>query len=117
MNDETPSLLEEAQAAIQEISFGVSSASVDTTSSSSEEVILSIVTLEGDSYRVSLTTRGYLVVEQNQRVIPNNDANIRVESIYALLDKLSPLYRDSFGKSLIGKLAALSEASQTANSN
>jgi len=116
MNDETPSLLEEAQAAIQEISFGVTSASTDTTSSSSTEVILSIVTLEGDSYRVSLTTQGYLVVERNQSVIPENDASIRVESIYALLDKLSPLYRDSFRNSLIGKLAALSEASQAANS-
>ena len=116
MNDETPSLLEEAQAAIREISFGVTSVSIDTTSSSSTEVILSIVTLEGDSYRVSLTTQGYLVVERNQSVILENDASIRVESIYALLDKLSPLYRDSFGNSLIGKLAALSEASRAANS-
>lgn len=65
MINEKPCLLEEAEAAAREIAFGVESASVFFSSSPSVlEVTLNIATLEGDSFVVSLTERGFTVVEK-----------------------------------------------------
>lgn len=107
MIDGKPDLLAEAEEAAKEIAFGVISASV-SSSSSPEEALIDVKILEGESLVISLTERGFRVVERkNTSGELMKDSSIRAETIHALMDQLSPLYRDAFAQSLAAKLASL----------
>ena len=73
---------------------------------------IKVVTQEGYSYNVSLSTEGFYVMQSTP---PNGDLNDlhenvdgkTFETIYAFLDKVSPAYRLSFMQSLHKKMAEI----------
>lgn len=108
MIHETPDLLCEAEGSVKEIAFGVASATVSSSSSSPSEVRINILSLEGERISVSLTERGFRVVERKSADGSDLGASFPpAETIHALMDQLSPKYRTAFGESLFAKLASL----------
>ena len=119
MINELPSLLEEGKLSLEEIRSGVSSATVSASQTNVElEVFLDITTLEGESYRICLTRQGYRVVGKVgdgsacEGIVNGGAADNRAnwgpyETLPALMNELSPLFRSSFGNSLIQRLMEL----------
>lgn len=72
---------------------------------------LNVTTKEMKRYCIELTAQGFRVVghDYNQTDISSEDY---FETPYALLDKLSPMYRQAFGDSLVSKLMELHSTRQ-----
>ena len=115
MINEHPSLLEEAELSVEEIRSGVSSACLSTSQTDvDQEVFLDIATLEGDSFKICLTRQGYRVVSgvDGDSSFEGGAADTRsnlgpCETLPTLMDQLSPLYRSSFGNTLMKRLLEL----------
>ena len=78
----------------------------DGTANSDQLIHLNLTTKEKQQYCIELTAQGFRVVgyEYNQINVQSDDY---YETPYALLDKLSPMYRQAFGDSLVSKLLLL----------
>ena len=105
----------EALAVIHDVRDHVSEIVIADGSVNNDQLLihLNVTTKEMNRYCIELTAQGFRVV--------GNDYNTTdvcseeyFETPYALLDKLSPMYRQAFGDSLVSKLMEL-HSHQTAN--
>lgn len=76
--------------------------------SSNTEIFLNLTTLEDLKFCIKLTAAGFSVVGNQHDDISNN-GTMYFETPYSLLDFVSPMYRNSFGNSLLNKLNLLQE--------
>lgn len=97
----------EALAVIHDVKDHVFEIEIADRSVNNDQIIhLNLTTKEKQRYCIELTAQGFRVVgrEYNQTDFSSDDY---FETPYALLDKLSPLYRQAFGDSLVSKLLLL----------
>ncbi|XP_006818374.1 GSK3B-interacting protein-like [Saccoglossus kowalevskii] len=100
----------EAESAVQEVAFAVKSVSISEFLPKGDELVyLNIQTKEDDVYCVELSVLGFGVVGRRFDTIDDSLPTTYYETIYALLDKLSPGYRLTFGETLAGKLQMLQQ--------
>lgn len=95
----------EANAAVRELAFAVVSIAISQTFTNSEtEYRINLETLENQRYCVQLTERGFRIIGRDFDVDTPQDWGRYYETIYALLDVISPAYRTVFGGALAAKL-------------
>lgn len=103
----------EAQEALKEISFAVSHVEISPElPQGAEKVYLNVKTQEGDAYCVELSVQGFRIVGRTFNTIDDTPQSKYYETIYALLDQVSPKYRNSFGDTLLRKLENLQKQSE-----
>ncbi|XP_070544752.1 GSK3-beta interaction protein-like [Ptychodera flava] len=103
----------EAEAAVQEVSFAVKSVEISETLPKKDEVVyLNLLTKEDEKYCVELSLKGFRVVGRSFNENGDTSNNEYFETIYALLDQVSPGYRLSFGEALVDKLAMLQQQTE-----
>eukprot|EP00118_Oscarella_pearsei_P026711 m.310326 g.310326 ORF g.310326 m.310326 type:complete len:138 (+) comp50903_c0_seq1:22-435(+) len=99
----------EAKEVLKEIGFAVERVEISEQLPSEDTVtFLNLLTREKESYCIELSTKGYRVVGKAFDIseIPP-EASQYFETVYALLNRISPMYRDSFGTTLASKLAQI----------
>lgn len=106
----------EATAIINDVQDHVTEINIaDGTINEDQVIHLNLTTKENERYCIELTAQGFRVVGKDYDKTDVLSAEY-FETPYALLDKLSPLYRQAFGNSLASKLLDLysiqSEAEQ-----
>jgi hypothetical protein len=97
----------EALAVIHDVKDHVLEIVIADRSVNNDQLIhMNLTTKEKQRYCIELTAQGFRVVgyDYNQIDVSSDDY---FETPYALLDKLSPLYRQAFGDSLVSKLLLL----------
>lgn len=97
----------EALAVIHDVKDHVSEIAIADRSVNTDQLIhMNLTTKEEQRYCIELTPHGFRVVgyDYNQTDVESDNY---FETPYALLDKLSPLYRQAFGNSLVSKLLLL----------
>lgn len=96
----------EAAAVIQDVKECVSRIVVSSLPSSNTAIYFNLTTKEENNYCVELTASGFRIVSDkyNNKSQPTEDF---FETPYALLDRISPLYRVSFSSALAAKLSLL----------
>lgn len=100
-------LQHEANYVKQDISFAVEFVDISTVLPYEEEVVyLNLETKEREKYCIELTSQGFHIVGRKYDTIEDENATEYYETIYALLDSISPQYRQLFGESLVAKLSA-----------
>ncbi|XP_059485624.1 GSK3-beta interaction protein-like [Neocloeon triangulifer] len=101
----------EAEDHIRDIRNHVDEAQVSEKLTSTDAGIhINIKTIEGLLFCVHLSTSGIRVVGNLfDDCTQESDSNEFFETLHALLDKLSPKYRQSFGKELQEKLSRFQE--------
>lgn len=105
----------EAFAAVREVAPYVRSISVsEVLTRTSELMFLNLVTLENESYCIELTRKGWRICSDRLDCMYGDFRKIDMhvqyyDTIYALLDNLSTLYRDQFTSELAEKLSELEQ--------
>ena len=94
-------LEEDIDAAIQEVKDRVSC--VHKAESDDSDLRLDVTSLEGRTFSISVSTRGYKIVSP----VEEYTMHTAFESLHALLSNVSPRYRDAFGASLANALSNL----------
>ncbi|XP_046464187.1 GSK3-beta interaction protein-like [Daphnia pulex] len=97
----------EALAVIHDVKDHVLEIVIADRSVNNDQLIhMNLTTKEKQRYCIELTAQGFRVVgyDYNRTDVSSDDY---FETPYALLDKLSPLYRQAFGDSLVSKLLLL----------
>lgn len=110
LSTEGTNLQDEVEFIINDIGFAVNSISLSKTLPQSPYVVfLNIETKDKDCFTVRLTVQGFQVVSHETEKDENGSAKYPVayETVYALLQNISPSYVDLFGKALTEKLEAL----------
>ncbi|ESO83978.1 hypothetical protein LOTGIDRAFT_184022 [Lottia gigantea] len=98
----------EANEAVKEVAFAVKSVEISSKIPPKEdEVFLNLCTLEGETYCVELSLQGFRIVGSEYDTIDQNINCRHFETIYSLLDSVSPNYRQTFGDALMKKLSML----------
>ncbi|KAK8731894.1 hypothetical protein OTU49_007318 [Cherax quadricarinatus] len=96
----------EAAAVIQDVKDCVSQIQVSSLPSSNTTIYFNLTTREDNIYCIELTASGFRIVgakyDDNSQPSENH-----FETPYALLDSISPLYRESFSSALAAKLNTL----------
>ncbi|XP_058804708.1 GSK3-beta interaction protein [Phymastichus coffea] len=105
----------EAQAIIDDVRQhvrGLQISNEPALRSSNRAIHLNLTTLEGLEFCVRLSPKGFSIIGNKHDCMTNADAdNLQYfESIYGLLDSISPQYRNSFGNSLLDRLQQLSNS-------
>lgn len=100
----------EAEAVVKDVLFAVAEMHVSQSLNSASDVAhINVETREGNRYCVELTEAGFRVVGYafNQA---DEDLNTQYyETVYSLLDSLSPGYREAFGNALLQRLERLQQ--------
>jgi hypothetical protein len=103
----------EAIAAVHELQFAVKDIYVsEMLPRTSELIFLNVTTLEGQAYCVELTMKGWRVTSLRHDCMNGDihhlDLHVQYfETIYALMDRISPDYRRRFTDALTSKLNAI----------
>lgn len=103
----------EAYSAVREVAPYVRTISVsEVLTRTSELMFLNLVTLENESYCIELTQKGWRICSDRLDCMYGDfrklDMHVQYyETIYALLDSLSQLYRDEFSAALAERLGEL----------
>ncbi|XP_037934008.1 GSK3-beta interaction protein [Teleopsis dalmanni] len=105
---------EEATAIINDVKSHVDEIKISKTVPSNESnIYLNIRTIEGQNYCVHASNVGFRVVSHEYDTIDKNKKEINEEEVYetpyALLDKISPRYVESFGNQLCKQLLNLQQ--------
>ncbi|PAA54839.1 hypothetical protein BOX15_Mlig007812g1 [Macrostomum lignano] len=104
------SCLDEAQAAVREVAFAVSSIEMSSAlPAGGSEAFLNIVTLEGRRMCVRIGEEGFRVVS-DQPDCQDTPAPACYETVYALLSDLSEGFRSAFSGALSARLLDLTAA-------
>ena len=104
-------LREDARLIVNEVGFAVDHIEQSKTLESSENcTYINITTKEKNVYCVQLSIQGFRVVGRQYDALCEADRSGCFETIYALLDNLSPQYRESFGNALISKLSKVQQS-------
>ncbi|KAJ7315280.1 hypothetical protein OS493_038747 [Desmophyllum pertusum] len=107
MEEEEIDFKVEAELVIEDIGFTVESISISKKLPSSRKcVYLNVLTKERKSLCVELSVLGFRAVEKFDENQEGRETKC-YETIYALLDSVSPGYVQSFGEALVQKLSLL----------
>lgn len=105
----------EAQAIINDVHEHVRDLQISNSlNSNNRSIHLNLTTLEGLEFCVRLSSEGFSIVSNRHNCSDNAEAeNLQYfETIYGLLDTISPQYRNSFGNRLMDRLQQLTDHSQ-----
>lgn len=111
----------EASAVIQDVSSFVHSMSISEKLPCDESgIYFNLETKESKRYTIELSTAGFRISGHSFDVLDDHDSadgndvksSRSFETIYALLDAISPAYRESFSTSLARKLSQLLPSGQ-----
>lgn len=100
----------EASAVIQDVKECVTQMLISSLPASNTTIFFNLTTRENNVYCVELTASGFRIVgsKYDDNSEPSEDY---YEMPYALLDTISPMYRESFSSALAAKLLLLVEDS------
>ncbi|XP_061898064.1 GSK3-beta interaction protein [Entelurus aequoreus] len=103
----------EAEAVVNDVLFAVIQMQVSKhLSSTSEVAYINVETREGNRFCLELTEAGLRVVGYAFNHV-DEDLNTQYhETVYSLLDTLSPGYREAFGNALLQRLENLKQNGQ-----
>ncbi|KAJ1346060.1 hypothetical protein KIN20_000741 [Parelaphostrongylus tenuis] len=108
-------LEEEAVEAVREFSYAVQSVCIsEMLPRTSELLFLNLTTLEGKTYCIELTAKGWRIASNRADCMNGDFRQFHIhtqyfESLNQLLDSISPSYRQRFGGKLAEKLSNLSK--------
>uniref|UniRef100_A0A1I7XNT1 DUF727 domain-containing protein n=1 Tax=Heterorhabditis bacteriophora TaxID=37862 RepID=A0A1I7XNT1_HETBA len=109
----------EAIAAVHELSFAVQSISVSEMLPRTPELIfVNLTTIEGQPYCLELTLKGWRITSLRLDCMIGDFTRLEVftkyyDSLYTLMDTISPGYRARFGEKLAHKLRLLQNDDDT----
>ncbi|XP_032883380.1 GSK3B-interacting protein isoform X2 [Amblyraja radiata] len=103
----------EAEAVVNDVNFAVNHMAVSKMLPIREDVAyINVETKERNRYCLELTEAGLRVVAYGFDQVDESLSMQYHETIYSLLDSLSPAYRDAFGNALLQRLEALKKLQQ-----
>ncbi|XP_029633842.1 GSK3-beta interaction protein-like [Octopus sinensis] len=109
-DDEEYTLKIEAESVVNEIAYAVKCVQLSDVLPSADNLIyLNLRTKENQKYCVQLSTEGFQIVGHDFDSLDNVSNGKYFETIYSLLDNVSPEYRNSFGDVLLSKLQKVQE--------
>ncbi|XP_068538959.1 GSK3B-interacting protein [Anas acuta] len=98
----------EAEAVVNDVLFAVSNMFVSKTLPCAEDVAyINVETRERNRYCLELTEAGLRIVAYDFDQTDDSLQTPYHETVYSLLDSLSPAYREVFGNALLQRLEAL----------
>uniref|UniRef100_H3BFQ3 GSK3B interacting protein n=1 Tax=Latimeria chalumnae TaxID=7897 RepID=H3BFQ3_LATCH len=104
----------EAEAVVNDVTFAVAVMYVSKKLPSAEDVAyINVETKERNRYCLELTDAGLRVVGYTFDEINESLKTPYHETVYSLLDSLSPAYREAFGNALLQRLEALKRDGQS----
>ncbi|ELU03636.1 hypothetical protein CAPTEDRAFT_186190 [Capitella teleta] len=109
----------EAEEAAKEIAFAVKDVVVSQELPYTKDLVyMNLTTRENQRLCIQLSCQGFRIVgnEFNKVTTDERKFSRHFETIYALLDDVSPGYRNSFGDALFMKLSALKETNDIGDS-
>ncbi|XP_034381234.1 GSK3-beta interaction protein [Cyclopterus lumpus] len=103
----------EAEAVVKDVLFAVAEMYVSQSLNSASDVAyINMKTREGNQYCVELTEAGLRVVGYAFNQVDEDLNTQYYETVYSLLDSLSPGYREAFGNALLQRLERLKQTGQ-----
>ncbi|XP_071113707.1 GSK3B-interacting protein-like [Haliotis cracherodii] len=100
----------EAQEAVREVAFAVKSVEMSKSLPVTAELVyLNLRTKEDVLYCVELSISGFRIVGKSFDTVMEDEPSRYYETIYQLLDTVSPEYRNTFGDTLAMRLKELQE--------
>ncbi|XP_052088779.1 GSK3-beta interaction protein-like [Mytilus californianus] len=109
MDHDEHTLRIEAEEVVKEVSYAVKFVIISPNLPSNNQLVyLNLETKENEEFCVELSVRGFRVVSRHFDKIDNLESRC-YETIYALLDNLSPGYRNTFGDTLAMKLYSIQQ--------
>ncbi|XP_074661704.1 GSK3B-interacting protein-like [Tubulanus polymorphus] len=109
-------LVVEVSEAIKEIKFAVEHVEMSKKLPSTEQTVyFNMKTKEKDEFCVELSVQGFRIAGKEFDIIDDYKSRY-YETIYALLDHVSPGYRNTFGDALTAKLNILKDKTDTNSS-
>ncbi|XP_034274315.1 GSK3B-interacting protein [Pantherophis guttatus] len=104
----------EAEAVVNDVLFAVSNMFVSKNLPCVEEVAyINVETREKNRYCLELTEAGLRVVAYDFDQMDDSLQNPYHETVYSLLDSVSPAYREAFGNALLQRLEDLKSDGQS----
>ncbi|KAM8780757.1 GSK3B-interacting protein isoform 2-T3 [Rhynchonycteris naso] len=104
----------EAEAVVKDVLFAVNAMFVSNNLRCAHHVAyINVETRERDRYCLELTEAGLRVVGYAFDQVDDHLHTPYHETVYSLLDTLSPAYRDAFGNALLQRLEALKRDGQS----
>ncbi|CAB1419441.1 unnamed protein product [Pleuronectes platessa] len=101
----------EAEAVVADVLFAVTVMHVSYSLSSALDVAyINVQTREGNRYCLELSEAGLRVVGYAFDQVDEDLTNQYHETVYSLLDSLSPGYREAFGNALLQRLEGLKQS-------
>ncbi|XP_028982344.1 GSK3-beta interaction protein [Diachasma alloeum] len=99
----------EAEAIINDIRSHVKDIRIsEALTSTNSSIYLNVTTLENLKFCIEVSPEGFKITGNEHNALANTESEV-YETPYSLLDSISPMYRESFGNSLMAKLNKLSE--------
>lgn len=98
----------EASAVINDVKSHVQQISISNLDGTDQFIFLNLTTLEGQDYCIQMSQMGFSItgmVYDSSTI----EASVFFDTPYALLDSISPKYRESFAQKLIDSLTALKD--------
>ncbi|KAI9516010.1 hypothetical protein NQZ68_020538 [Dissostichus eleginoides] len=103
----------EAEAVVSDVLFAVAEMHLSQSFNSARDVAhINVETKEGNRYCLELTESGLRVVGYAFDQVDEDLNSQYHETVYSLLDKLSPGYREAFGNALLQRLEQLKQNGQ-----
>lgn len=103
----------EAEAVVNDVLFAVTEMFVSHSLNNAPDVAyINVETREGNRYCLELTDTGLRVVGYAFDQVDEELSNQYHETVYSLLDTLSPGYREAFGNALLQRLERLKQNGQ-----
>ncbi|XP_077394188.1 GSK3-beta interaction protein [Festucalex cinctus] len=103
----------EADAVVNDVLFAVAQMHVSKNLNNSSDVAyINVETREGNRYCLELTEAGLRVVGYAFNKVDEDLSTQYHETVYSLLDTLSPGYREAFGNALLERLESLKQNGQ-----
>lgn len=94
----------EANAVINDIKNYVTEIALsEKIQSTNQRIVLNLTTLEKECYCIELSGSGFRIIGEGYDSSTVND-EVYYETPYSLLNKISPLFIESFGAALLNKL-------------
>ncbi|KAM9646080.1 GSK3B-interacting protein isoform 1-T1 [Trichechus inunguis] len=104
----------EAEAVVSDVLFAVNNMFISKSLRCADEVAyINVETKEGSRYCLELTEAGLRVVGYAFDQVNDHLQTPYHETVYSLLDTLSPAYREAFGNALLQRLEALKRDGQS----
>ncbi|KAH0620383.1 hypothetical protein JD844_020773 [Phrynosoma platyrhinos] len=104
----------EAEAVVNDVLFAVGNMFVSKSLPCAEDVAyINVETRERNRYCLELTETGLRVVAYAFDQVDDSVQNPYHETVYSLLDSVSPAYREAFGNALLQRLEALKRDGQS----